>query len=227
VRPTARDARLARDLALSRLLSRDQILALGYFGSVTRLNARMRGLRASGMVSVLETPFFGQHLYVAGRNAAPVCGEPVASLILEKDPSPRFVRHAMAVTDLRVALLAAGARGWRFESQLWRRFPHAGRGLEIRPDGMVFRDGVLTLLEADMGHVDPAKFSAKLRAYAAFGVSGELARTWGEERMTVLTVTTGKLRRERLRRLAPASAAASFEFATFREMGVVPVGDFS
>ncbi len=227
MRLTGRDRRLVRDLALSRLLSRDQLLALGYFASATRLNTRLRELRAAGYVRALETPFFGQYLYAPGRAAAGIVGERVEPLLKGGGPSPQFVRHALAVTDARVALLARGCADWRFEVQLWRRFAWAGRDWEVRPDGMVRRDGIPLLLEADMGHADPKKFAAKLLGYRAFAESGEAARWLGGGEITVLTLTAGPLRRSRLERLAPESSDVRFEFRTFEEFGVRVAGGWS
>jgi len=224
---THRDMRLIRDVALSHVLSRDQLLELGYFGSATRLNARLRELRKEGYVVVCATPFFGQHLYMAGRRAPKIVGERIASILSGRNPSPRFIQHALATTSTRIALVDAGCTEWRFETQLRHSFSYGGRFLEIRPDGMVRRDGRLTVLEIDMGHVDPHKYGQKLKGYEAFAESGELKRVWGEDHLDVLTVSVGTLRRIRLTRRAPSNPLNCFSFLTFDDLGVKVAGGWS
>jgi hypothetical protein len=227
VKLTPRDERLIRDIALSHVLSRDQVIRLGYFTSVTRLNTRLRELRSGGLVSVLDTPFFDQHLYVAGKNAPRVVGEHIASLLSHRAATPRFLQHALAVTESRTALLEGGGTGWRFEAQLRHSFLWSGRTWEIRPDGLVRRDGLMTLLEVDMGHVDPGKFGKKLKGYEAFIESGELARVWGEHRLAILTLTTGALRRTRLARRVPSDTPVCFSFLTFDDLRIRVAGGWS
>lgn len=108
VRITDRDKKLVSDLALSHLLSRDQILELGYFSSICRLNTRLRELSAIKLVRRLETPFFNQSLYMAGHFAHEVVGVQVSKLLESRSNFPRFVRHALSVSSTRIALCRKG-----------------------------------------------------------------------------------------------------------------------
>ena len=204
IRLTERDVRLLRDLVLSHCLTRaTKTIALGYFGSVTRANARLRGLRELGLAKALDTPFLGQFLYAATPRAADAVGERLAPLAAARVGSPRFVRHALCVTNVRIALMAKGAGGWRFEQQCRHAFRHVGRDWEVRPDGLALTATGPVAVEADLGHVAPAKFREKLRAYEAFALSGECRPAWGHGSFTLLVVTTGPLRAARLARLLP------------------------
>ncbi len=227
MRHTTRDERLIRDIALSHILSRDQILKLGYFGSVTRLNSRMRTLRANRLVSISDTPFFNQYLYLAGKKASEIVGNRVARMMMSRAPTPRFVQHALAVTEVRIALQAHGYTDWRFEAQLTHSFLWGGKQWVIRPDGMVRTEGMPVLLEVDMGHVDPGKFAHKLKGYQAFLESGELFRTWTERQLSVLTITTGTLRRRRLEQRVPRGCDLHFQFDTFDNLGIAIAGGWS
>lgn len=227
IRLTDRDVRLLRDLTLSHLLSRDQAISLGYFGSVTRANTRLRGLRSLGLVRALETPFMGQLLYAATPKAAGLVGERVAPLAASRTGSPRFVRHALFVTNVRVALLRKGASAWRFEQQSRHEFSHGGKRWEARPDGLALTESGPVAVEADLGHVDPKKFKEKLRAYEAFALSGECARLWGRETFTLLTVTTGPLRAKRLGRLLPEPRGFRHVCRPHDQMGVPLPGAWS
>jgi len=217
---TERDIHIIRDIGLSHVMSRDQIMEL-YFGSVTRTNTRLRELSAIGMVRKLETPFFLQSLYMAGRTASEVVGEKIGPLLERRTSSPRFIQHALSVTNVRLALLKRGAVGWRFEQQLWSTL---SSGHEVRPDGLVSLKGVPTFIEVDLGHVTPSKFAAKLRAYELL-MSGEVARLYGFETFRLLTVTTGPKRAATLSRLRSSSVEHAVE--TFEILGIARVGAWS
>lgn len=214
---TERDVRLLKDLALSRVLSRDQLLKLGYFESVNRCNRTMARLAGAGYMLVLETPFQRQRLYSASREAAEIVGARTARYLTNRKLTPRFLVHALAVTEVRAALLRRGASSWRFEAQLRHSFTYHGKTLEVRPDGMSLSEGKPTLLEVDLGHCSSGKFRAKVAAYRAYALSGAFERAYSAPEIAVLTVTTGSLRKRRLEKLAEGDER--FGFLTFEELG--------
>lgn len=224
---TERDRKLVYEIAMSHVLSRDQILSLRLFGSITRVNTRLRVLRELGLVRHLETPYFSGSLYVPGCNAPEVLTGRVARLITNRQPSPRFLRHALSVTNIRLAMMNKGATDWRFEPMLWRTFESAGKTLEVRPDGMAITSKSALLIECDLGHVSPQKFAAKLAVYHEFLKAGHTKRLWNINDFNLLTVTTGKLRADRLRELAPVNCSYGFLVQTFEELGAGMVGGWS
>lgn len=224
---TERDRKIVYEIAMSHVLSRDQILSLGLFGSITRVNTRLRVLRELGLVRHLETPYFSGSLYVPGCNAPEVLTGRVARLITNRQPSPRFLRHALSVTNIRLALMSKGATDWRFEATLWRTFESSGKTLEVRPDGMAITAKGALLIECDLGHVSPQKLAAKLGVYHEFLKGGHAKGLWGINDFNILTITTGKLRAERLRELAPSTCSYGFLVQTFEELGAGIVGGWS
>jgi Replication-relaxation len=226
VRLTLRDIRLVRDIALSHVVSRDQILALGYFGSVTRLNTRLRELEAEGYVRVLETMFSSQFLYMAGSKAGHIVGTRIASLLLGRKPSPQFVQHALSVTNVRIALATSKGLEWRFEQQLRHSFTFQGKRYEIRPDGMIASATPL-FLEVDLGHVSPSRFQEKLNAFDAFARSGVAEKILGNPQFRLLTITSGSLRSRRLTKLMPAGAGFEFLCHTFQELSIPSIESWS
>lgn len=224
---TDRDFRLIRDLALSHVLSRDQILALVYFTSVTRANTRLRELSRIGVAKRLETPFFGQSLYSVGASACEILGVRLGAIVSARSESPRFLQHALYTTNVRIALLDRGSLGWRFEQQLRTTFEHGGHQLEVRPDGLALLPSLPTAIEVDLGHVAPSKFKAKLFAFDAFVRSGEAQRLWELPDVRLLTLTTGSKRAAHLTRLASAFPAIDFLCVPFEELGVPKVGAWS
>lgn len=164
--------RLLRDLTLSHVLSRDQVIELGYFGSVTRTNTRLRELRELGLVRTLDTPFFAQRLYAVSATASEVVGPRIAPLTATRTGSPRFLQHALSVTNTRIVLLGRGGERWLFEQQARTTFTFGGKDWDVRPDGIAVEKGTHLPVEVDLGHVAPAKFKEKLASYHAFVESG-------------------------------------------------------
>lgn len=209
MRITKRDVRLLRDMALSHVLSRDQVISLGYFATVTRANSRLRELSVVGVVRRIATPFFAQGLYVTGRSADSIVGERIGQLLRHRSHSPRFLQHALATTEVRMALLKRGADHWYYEQQVQVPFRFAGKDYIVKPDGLMATPSGLVAVEVDLGHVAPSKFRQKLLSYDAFVNSGECKRMWRSPSFSLLVVTTGSLRASRLARLCPTNP--SFE----------------
>lgn len=225
---TARDIRLVKDVALSHVLSRDQILKLGYFTSITRTNTRVRGLVELGLLKRLDTPFFHQSLYTAPKAAAAVTGVHVGALIAARAGSPRFLRHALMVTEARIALLTRGASEWRFEPQLWASVSIGDTLHQVRPDGLALIPGKGALVvEVDLGHVSPSKFAAKLRVLDHFIASGEAKRSWGFDSLRLLTLTTGPARARHLARLTPSGCSFLHVCETFATFDLPSVSSWS
>lgn len=225
MRITARDVSLIKDLALSHVLSRDQILQLGYFGSVTRLNTRLRGLTALGCIKRLETPFYAQSLYAVDRKASALVGENIAPLLAHRADSPRFIQHALNVTNVRIHLKSKGLDAWRFEQQLWRTLP-GKRGAEIRPDGMVLKGTEPMFIEIDLGTVAASKMKQKLAAYNQLALA-HVSALYGADSMRLLVVTTNSTRAANLRRLLPEKSAFPCLIQTFDQLGVPYVQSWS
>lgn len=225
MRITERDRKLVTDLALSHVLSRDQILELGYFSSICRVNARLHELAETKLVRRLETPFFHQSLYIAGCLAHEVVGVQVSRLLERRVGSPRFVRHALSVGSVRIALCRKGGE-WRFEQQLWRQIASAKR-IEIRPDGLLLTSSLPIFLEVDLGHVAPAKFKEKVLGYQALTHSGHCRDLYGFDHFRLLTITTGTLRARHLRQTLPQNPGFDFLCQTFEEVGARPVPNWS
>ncbi|MBI1331283.1 MAG: hypothetical protein GC165_00215 [Armatimonadetes bacterium] len=226
MRFTDRDFRVVKESVLSHVVARDQFISLGYFGSPSRCTDRLRGLCRESYLRVLPTPYFAQYLYATGPRAKEVVGARLASLLAARTPTPRHVQHCLAVTDVRCALLSAGAKRWRFEPQVHQAFGWLGQTHEVKPDGYVERQGLPTFLEIDLGHCGLPKFTDKLRSFAAFLRSGVFKETYGVERFEVLTVTMSAVRKARMLEAAKL-VGAPLSCALFEELGVRTPGGWS
>lgn len=228
MRLTTRDVTLLRDIALSHTLTRDQVIALGYFKTVTRTNRRLKQLSDIGLCKRLDTPFFTQGLYSVTPKAADVLGDRVGTVMLGRTGSPRFIQHALSITNTRIRLMKRGAVNWKFEQQLRRWFFIAGTRYEVRPDGLAVIDSERQIaVEVDLGHVAPAKFEEKLNAYHAFVASGTCKEFWGVPTFRLLTLSPGKNRSESLAALTPPKCPFEHFTTTFEEFGVPSVGAWS
>lgn len=225
---TDRDVQILRDIALSHVMSRDQLISLGYFASVTRVNARLQHLCGEGLIRRLETPFCQQSLYVVTRRSADLVGAQVAALISGRSGTPRFLQHALSVTNTRIRLLERGATAWRFEQQVSVTFSAGGRQHEVRPDGLaVFPARRVLAVEVDLGHVAASKFRAKLASYDRFARAGACTSAWGVPTFRLLTLTTTACRATRLAALTPPDARFEHVATTYADFGVPSVGAWS
>lgn len=227
MRLTTRDIRLLKDLSLSHVLSRDQMVSLGYFGSVTRVNTRLRSLVTHGFVKRLDTPFFAQGLYMVGNAAHELVGNRISSIVASRTGSPRFLQHALCTTNLRIYLLRNGARSWRFEQQLRCSFRYQGCHVEVRPDGLAIYDDHLVPVEVDLGHVGLKKIKEKLCAYETFFASGECERQWKSPAFELLIVTSGALRASRISAIVPKSFSIQMTCIAYEKLGIPFAGAWS
>lgn len=223
MRFTERDVRLVRDTALSHVLSRDQIIELGYFESVTRCNTRLRELAALSAVRKITTPFHTQSLYIAGALAGELCGERIERLLADRIGSPKFVRHALSTTNCRIALQKRGGTGWRFEQQLWRTVEKH----EVRPDGFIVLRGNPTFIEVDLGHVSGPKFREKLKGFESLTRGATCTELYGFSAFRLLIVSTSPRRVRHLRSLVSDHTRLECLVTTFKELGAPPVGCWS
>ncbi len=224
---TARDIKLVKDVALSHVLSRDQVIALGYFESVNRANRRLAALVKERSLRVITTPFHSQRLYAAGEKAHEVVGEKIARILGNRSSSPRFLQHSLAVTNVRIALLKRGWSDWRFEQQIRDSVMMDGKTYEIRADGLVASPVGLVFIEADLGHVSRRNFSRKVEAFDQYAKSGRHKQVFKMESLRVLVITTGHLRKTHLKDFTKNSNSFTSSFMTFNDLGVDVPGGWS
>lgn len=207
MRLTTRDRVLLTEIALHQVVNRNHLIALGFFSSTQRANARLLSLRKAGLIRRLGQEHLSQSalfLYAATRKAAPVLEPRVASLLSGRTGSPRFIAHSIAVVDARIAL--AGDSTWLHEQQVRHRFsiPQGLRSalVDVRPDGAFLGLGSVVFVEVDLGHASAFKLKAKLESYDAYIKFGVFEATYPNRSLTLLFATTGKRRCRLIRALA-------------------------
>jgi len=207
VRLTARDRDLLTEIALHQVVNRNHLIALGFFSSTQRANARLLSLRKSGLIRRLGQEHLSQSalfLYAVTRKTASLLEPRVAALVSGRTGSPRFIAHSMAVVDTRIAL--AGGSKWLHEQQVRHRFsvPRGvgSRMIDVRPDGAILELDSVAFVEVDLGHASASKLKAKLQSYDAYIKFGVFEATYPNRSLTLLFATTGKRRSRLIRALA-------------------------
>ncbi|MDE3179715.1 MAG: replication-relaxation family protein [Acidobacteriota bacterium] len=227
---TERDRRLLGYVARFRLMSRDQVMALAPFGSLTRANTRLAALVRAGLLARKLLPVYPgrgsvQALYHLGKlsrgivNAEPSFVERQVRQIARWDS--RQTAHVVAANQVVVDFLAAldrsdGANAdLRTETELRQMF----HDRPLVPDGWLAwtHDGKRfnAFVEADLGTEGLLAWRRKVVNYLQYAESDAHAEHFGLRSFRVLVVA-GSCQRLRHLREVSESAGRLFLFAQMR-----------
>ncbi len=220
-----RDQRLLRELALMRVIDREQAKLVAGFGSTTRTNARLLALTRAGLLRrfFLGTSAGGRKaLYALSRRGAHFVEVPYRGLRRPKNQLiviDSFVFHQMVVNRLYCAfryrpISIPGAEFIRWKSFLGPVAP----GIPLIPDGYVEvkspEAAISAFLEVDLGQEGLSVWRAKVRNYLRYALSGDFERQFRQPRFRVLVVCISERRLESIRRVVDALTEKLFWFAT-------------
>lgn len=219
-----RDRRFLEELAILRVVDRDQAKAVAGFGSVTRVNARLLALTRAGL---LRRFFLGtsgaqqKALYTLSNAGAKLAGVSHRGLQRRKDESDlggAFVAHQLALNDLYCAFKFQPIPFPGVVFERWLSFDEAVAS-SLLPDGYLeLRTPagiVAAFLEADLGTERTAIWGEKARKYVQFGRSGDYERLFGGSRFRVLVVANSERRMQSIRKTVAAVTDIIFWFSTF------------
>jgi hypothetical protein len=218
-----RDVRLLRELAVMRVIDREQAKMVALFGSTTRANARLLALTQAGF---LRRFFWGnvggarKALYALSPRGAEIVG------VTDRGPRRRrdevlaadfFSLHQLRVNDLYCTLkyrtLPKNATFVR-----WISFHEPLEGTTIIPDGYVEIEitGKLFALffEVDLGTENRKTWQQKVQRYLSYAASGNFARQFGNPQFRVLVVANSESRLTSLRLATATLTEKIFRFAT-------------
>ncbi|MBI5708228.1 MAG: replication-relaxation family protein [Armatimonadetes bacterium] len=237
----ARDLKILADLFLHRVMSRDQLIALGYFGSVPRCNNRLRKLQDHGYVRRychLARGSGSQALLSLGRSAAAIIAnhlelpEEDVRLQAGRDAPTMFLEHTLGLVDLRILFGKAAlnlellAYDWLPEP-LCRHEYSVRRGSAwikcvVKPDAYVHwataGETRAFMIEFDLGHVSQRAFQRKAQAYRRYHADGAFTEAYAHESFDVLTVTTSERRLGNLSMVAGTGGRPQFLFTTLSDL---------
>src|SRR2546428_1478797 len=158
-----RDRRLLQELALTRIIDREQAKIIAGFGSTTRANARLLALSRGGLLRrfFLGTTFAGRKaLYALSRKGADLVSAPFRGPRFRNNEtlvSNSFVYHQLAINEVYCALIIEKSSIPGVAFGRWISF-HEPLAPQIRliPDGyfeLKTPTGVLAcFVEVDLGH---------------------------------------------------------------------------
>ncbi len=236
MRLETRDRQVLAETFLSRVVRRDDLIGLGFFGSVPRCNARLLALKGEGYLrakSHLGGAELRAPLYLCSAK-----GVRVAAAELEIAPDEAIeahragvrdlaIRHALKCTDLRLQFKRDLTEReplclaeWSQEFLCHHEFTTSGnRTVVIKPDALAVLEceGQThhLFIEADLGNAAVPKYREKINRYRQYEATGAFAEAYGAESFSVLTVTTDERRLTNLLRVANDSP---FLFTTWKRI---------
>lgn len=194
-----RDLQLLRELAVMRVIDREQAKTIAGFGSTTRVNARLCLLTAHGLLRrfFLGTTAGGaKGLYTLTEKGARLAEVPFTGLRRAKDEglvADFFVQHQLGINEvycaLKFGMLPAGLSFRR-----WMNFREPlAPSIKLIPDGYAeFSSdaGPLAMfLEVDLGHERLKVWKEKVSQYIELARSGAFEREFHLSRFRVLVIT--------------------------------------
>ena len=216
-RLTVRDGCVFKEVFLSRAIDRDSLIALGYYGSVARLNNRLTKLvggRYLRRIAFPTRPTSCQSVYLLDREAIDIVTRLVdfdrceIARVARQEPTRAFIEHSLLIVQLRLLIEQdARRRGYKVETfgheaLVRHEYVEVVRGKQFRrivkPDAYVavVHDGVRhhMFLEADRANVSIAQERRSYERYARYA-NGVFADAYNADSFNVCVITLGGGRR--------------------------------
>ena len=221
----ARDRKFLQDLAVTRIIDREQAKIIAGFGSTTRANARLLALSRAGLLRrfFLGTTVAGRKaLYALSRKGAELVNAPYRGPRLRNNEtlvSNSSVYHQLAINEIYCALRTGTSSIPSTSFDRWISFyePLAPQ-LRLIPDGYFEHKtptGVLAcFIEVDLGHEGMKVWKEKVRNYLQLAVSGDFERRFAQSRFQVLVIVNSERRLTWIRKVVKASTEKIFWFTT-------------
>ncbi|MDE3073845.1 MAG: replication-relaxation family protein [Chloroflexota bacterium] len=219
-----RDRHLLEEIAVMRVIDREQARLVAGFGSTTRVNARLLKLTRAGLLRrfFLGTTSGGaKGLYCLSAKGAQLVESPLRGLQRRMDEmlvADFFVQHQLAVNDLYCTLkYKALPPGITFRR--WIAFSEPlTPALRLIPDGYVelgtSSEPLATFFEVDLGTEALSVWKQKVRNYLTYAISGECERRFGQRRFRVAVVATTERRLHSLRAVIAQATEKIFWLTT-------------
>lgn len=201
----ARDRHFLEELAVMRVVDREQAKVVAGFGSTTRANARLLALTRAGLLRrfFLGTTGAGQKaLYALSAKGAQLAGVPLRAPRRRKDEAlvaDFILQHQLIVNEVYCAVKYRPGNVSGVMFRRWVAFHEPVLpGLQLIPDGYAEWQtpmGVLgAFLEIDLGHEGLTVWKKKVSNYLQLAVSGEGERRFSQSRFRVLVITLSEKR---------------------------------
>jgi hypothetical protein len=220
-----RDRQLLRELAVMRVIDREQAKCVAGFVSTRRANSRLLRLTQAGLLRrfFLGTKGGGQKaLYALSRNGAKLVDVPFRGPRRAQDEvlvADFFVTHQLSINQLYCALKFRPIPVADVTFGKWLSFyePLEG-GSRLIPDGYVEivspEKTLAAFLEIDLGHEGLSVWKSKVETYLRYAVSGEFAKRFGLPQFRVLVLVNSERRMHSLLAATASLTDKIFWFST-------------
>jgi hypothetical protein len=221
-----RDRRLLRELAIMRVIDREQAKCVAGFQSTTRVNSRLLSLTQAGL---LRRFFLGTR--AGGQKALYALSPTGAKLIDVPFRGPRraqnevlvadfFVTHQLYINQMYCALKFRPIPIPEAKFQRWLSFYEPlESGTRLIPDGyleILTPDKTLAAyLEVDLGHEGLSVWKTKIQSYLRYAISGSFEKRFSLPQFRVLVIVATERRMHSLRAATLSLTDKIFWFSTF------------
>jgi hypothetical protein len=221
-----RDRHLLGELALLRIIDREQAQVLCGFRSVTRANTRLLALARAGLLNRFFVGTFSggkKSLYSLSRKGASRIGASGPVLQRRRDTvlvGDRFVDHQLKINSiyLPVTYRPIPAPGLRCSGWLAPKEPLTVASGLIPDAYFELSTGTKTtscFLEVDLGTENLSVWRRKIDAYLAYAVSGAFESQFHRSQFRVLVITDTERRQSSIRDLIAKSTEKIFWISSF------------
>lgn len=221
-----RDRRLLSELAIMRVIDREQVKCVAGFGSTTQVNARLLNLTRAGLLRrfFLGTKGGGQKaLYTLSASGAKLVDVPFRGIRRRSDEvlvADFFVAHQLAINEIycRLKFRPIPVPEARFEK--WMSFYEPlETATRLIPDGYIEvrapQKTLAAFLEMDMGNEGLSVWKKKVEMYLQYAVSGSFEKRFGQPRFGALVIANTERRMRSLQAATLALTDKIFWFSTF------------
>jgi hypothetical protein len=224
-----RDRQLLTELAVMRIIDREQAKCVAGFGSTTRANTRLLSLVRAGL---LRRFFIGttgratKALYALSRAGAELVGVPYRGLRRGSEETlvaDYFVHHQLSVNELYCLIKCQPLPVADATFSRWLTFYEPIEpGSSLIPDGYaemsVAARAVPMFIEVDLGTESRAVWKRKVEEYLRYAVSGKFQDAFKQPQFRTLVVASSERRTASLRIATAELTDKIFWFATFQSV---------
>jgi hypothetical protein len=223
-----RDVHLLRELAVMRVIDREQAKVVAGFHSTTRANARLLALTNAGF---LRRFFWGsvggarKALYALSLRGAQIAGVSYRrprrgqNQVLAADS---LAAHQLGINEIYCVLKYPLVPDRTVKFLHWTCFQEPLTGTALIPDGYaeieVPAKVVALFFEVDLGSESRSVWDKKVQAYLSYAASGNFAAQFGQPQFRTLVIANSEARLRALRAATAALTAKVFRFTTFERV---------
>ena len=220
-----RDQHLLRELAIMRVIDREQAKRVAGFGSTTQVNARLLRLTRVGLLRrfFLGTKAGGQKsLYALSARGAKLIDVPLRGLRRRNDEvliADFSVIHQLAINDIYCDLKFRPIPITEARFEKWMSFYEPlDAGTRLIPDGYLEistpQKTLTAFLEVDLGNEALSIWKRKVQAYLHYAISGNFEKRFSRPQFRVLVIASTERRMRSLQAATLSLTDKIFWFST-------------